>query len=287
MTKVKKYYKSIDNLVDGKVDKIYSTTNYDMFKTLDYNRGEDKGIDTARLAKFKAIVEAGKFFFSWINVVINQAGIIIDGHHRFTMLKFLGLPVNFIITPEPEFNSTVMVELLGAIARLNAIDSKWNGTAHFNAAVKCGVQLAIEIKKVKVELDEEFGIDGKQITGGRIFTLLTENKKGLQSKLVSVEQYDNDLLIEVLNSAKFKAEIRFVYEIMSEAKKWNVLYKKTAKITGFKVIAAAMPKIWDNEMNMKKFLAAVKKYRFQDVADSWEGGRYYVQRLQKEILGLK
>jgi hypothetical protein len=295
MKKVKMYFTECNDVSIAKCDTIYSTTNCGgkndtgMFKLLQYNRGEDNGIETKRLNDFKKIVKENKFFFTWINVVINESGVIVDGHHRFQLLKELGLPVNFIITAEKKFNPEYDpkgTKLLSAIATLNAVDSKWNGTHHFNAAVKCGVQLAVEIKMQKALFDNKMDIDRKQVTGGRIFNLIKKNVKGLQSTLVDVTDYEDATLIERLVSDDFKKELEFVYGIMSVAKRFNDANKNKKRITGYKIVAAAMPLVWNNELNMDKFLKAVEIYEFNNVADSWSGGKYYVNMIQKELLNL-
>lgn len=295
MKNAKMYFTECNDLSQAKSDTIYSTMNYGgkkdmgMFKLLDYNRGEDNGIESKRLQDFKKIVAENKFFFTWVNVVINEMGVVVDGHHRLQLLKELGMPVNFIITSEPKFNPTndpKGTKLLSAIATLNAVDSKWSGAHHFNAAVKCGVQLAVEIKKMKARFDNKSGVDAKQVTGGRIFNLIKKNVKGLQSTLVDVMDYEDATLIEILLSDDFKAELEFVYGIMSVAKRFNDANRNKKRITGYKIVAAAMPLVWKNKLNMDEFLKAVEIYEFDNVADSWSGGKYYVNMIQKELLNL-
>jgi len=283
------FYPECNDSKNAKAECIYSTKDYSMFTPLKHNRGEDKGIESKRLNDFKRVVAENKFFFTWVNVIINKAGVVIDGHHRLQLLKELGLPINFIVTHEKKFNpknDPNGVKLLSAIAALNAVNSMWTGTQHFNAAVNSDLQLAVQIKLMKARFDVEFNIDRKQITGGRIFNLLKKNVSGLQSTLVDVSDYEDTSLIERLLSDDFEQELRFIYGIMKTAKNFNQENKNRKRITGFKVVAAAMPLVWDKELNMVKFLKAVEIYEFDNVADSWSGGKYYVNMIRQELLNV-
>jgi len=289
MKNVKMFYPECNDSKNAKAECIYSTKDYSMFTPLKHNRGEDKGIESKRLNDFKRVVAENKFFFTWVNVIINKAGVVIDGHHRLQLLKELGLPINFIVTHEKKFNpknDPNGVKLLSAIAALNAVNSMWTGTQHFNAAVNSDLQLAVQIKLMKARFDVEFNIDRKQITGGRIFNLLKKNVSGLQSTLVDVSDYEDTSLIERLLSDDFEQELRFIYGIMKTAKNFNQENKNRKRITGFKVVAAAMPLVWDKELNMVKFLKAVEIYEFDNVADSWSGGKYYVNMIRQELLNV-
>jgi len=287
MKTVKNYYKSVSSLPEAKVGKIHSTTNYTMFHTLKYNRGADNGVDQLRLAKFRKLIEKNQFFFSWVNVVINLSGLIVDGHHRFAVLQELGLPINFIITPEPELNETNEIKLMGAISRLNAVDSKWNAKSHFDVALKSGLPLAIAIAELKAGLGNKYDIDNRVLREGRIFALITQDKKGLESRLVSVEDYANDNVLELMSKTTFITEFDFVCQIMEEIKAWNVIYKDSAKINEFFMIRAVMPLVWDNMLNMDMFLAEIKKVKFPNVANTKNGCKVYIQKIQKRLLGIK
>ena len=206
--------------------------------------------------------ENNLFFFSWINVVVNLSGLILDGHHRFAILKHFGLPINFVLAPEPELNVSDKIQLMGAISRLNAVDSKWNAKAHFDVALKSGLPLAIAIAELKAGLSNKYDIDNRVLREGRNYALITQDRKGLESRLVTVEEYAKDNVRELMSNDTFKKEFDFVCKIMEEIKAWNVIYKDTAKINEFFMIRAAMPLVWDNNLNMDMFLAEIKKVKF-------------------------
>jgi len=287
MKKVKNYYKSVSDIKEAKVGKIHSTTNYSMFNTLKFNRGQDNGIDHLRIAKFEKMIEKNEFFFSWINVVVNLSGIILDGHHRFMVLKALRMPINFVIAPEPELNVDDEIKLLAAISRLNAVDSKWNAKAHFDTALKSGLPVAIAIAELKAGLGAKYAIDKRPLREARIFALITANEKTLEGKLVTVEDYDNENVLELMSSDKFRKEFDFVCKVMEEVKKWNDEFKDTAKVNEGFMIRAIMPFVWDNMLNMDKFLAEIKKVKFANVANTKNGCKVYVQKIQKRILNIK
>ena len=72
------------------VNYVYSTNDYEMFKTLDGNRTVNK-LQVSRLK------ESFKKAYLLSPILINQQNQIIDGQHRFEAAKALGLPVNYII----------------------------------------------------------------------------------------------------------------------------------------------------------------------------------------------
>ena len=257
-----------------------------MFKTLKYNRGEDNGIDPVRLAKFKKLYESGEYFMHVIHVYVNMFGVIIDGHHKLALHKLFNIPVNFTILTQPEFNVGTDIQIMGAIARFNAITSKWDGKAHYNTALKLGLPLAIKIQELKAEYDTKYNLDGRILTPTRIYALLSCDKKRLESSLVSVEDYVNDGLLVNVHTEKFRTEMNFVCTVLKELQEWNVIYEETAKIVPFNMIRAAMPSVWDSELNMEKFMEEVQAVKFKNVANTVKGCIAYTKRIQTKLLKL-
>lgn len=284
---------NVKTFADAKQDVVNSTTNFGMFKTLKYNRGEDDGIDTTRLNKFKKLFENDEYFKHIIHVFVNLMGYVIDGHHKLALHKWLAeqgiiVPINFVILTEPEFNEKDEVKLMGAIARYNAITSKWDSKAHFNTALKMGLPLAIEIENIQARCRTEYGVDGRFLSANRIYSLLSHDKKRLESNLVSVEDYVNEDLVEVAKTEEFEKELKFVCSVLKELQEWNRVYELTAKIEPFNMIRAAMPKVWGNMLNMEMFLEEIQgmefNKRFRNVSNTVKACREYTKKLQKKML---
>lgn len=70
------------------------TTDYDQFNLMTANR------DTVRshIEGIKKSIEKNGNFTQFSPILVNEEMEIIDGQHRFTALKELGLPVHFVVT---------------------------------------------------------------------------------------------------------------------------------------------------------------------------------------------
>jgi hypothetical protein len=189
---------------------------------------------------------------------------------------------------QAEYNEGTLLQKIGAIARRNAVTSKWDSKAHFNVALKLRLPLAIAIQNLKAEYMRKYSTDGRMITPSRIFAILTSDSKWLNSDLVTVEDYGKEELIPVMSTEKFKKEFEFVCKVINYLTEWNCVYEETAKITQFNMIRATMPMIWDNMLNMDKFLAEIEskelKERFKGVANTVKGCVMYTKRFQKKML---
>ncbi len=271
--------------VNGK----FSTLNFDMFKTLQYNRGEDSGIDNNRLSRFKKLWDNEEYFKDELHVFINMYMEVIDGHHKLKLHKWLQsvgieLPINFTMLTQREYNEGTVIQKMGAIARRNSLTSKWDSKAHFNVAIKLNVRLAIEIQNLKADYMVRFKTDGRMITPSRIYALLTHDNKRLNSDLVTVEDYDKEELIDVMSTDRFIKEFEFVCNVLNELASWNKDYEETAKMTSFHMIRAIMPMVWDNMLNMDRFLEEIKRKRFANVSNTVKGCIVYAKKIQKKML---
>lgn len=74
----------------NEVNKVFETTNYDMFSRIKGNRL----IDESNLRKIKYSIKEKNLD---IPIIINEKGQIIDGQHRLEVWKDLRLPVKFIV----------------------------------------------------------------------------------------------------------------------------------------------------------------------------------------------
>jgi hypothetical protein len=107
---------------------IFSSTDYDLFKTFDFNRD----IDKAHVNKLKESMTKRGFISTLIVVLTdifdddgNKYYYLLDGQHRFTAAKELGLPIEFRVV---EVDSEM--ELAEFIADVNNSSKGW-GTNQF------------------------------------------------------------------------------------------------------------------------------------------------------------
>lgn len=74
------------------VNQVYSTTDYSMFDELQGNR-------TINALHVRRLRESFKSAYLLSPIIVNENYQIIDGQHRFSAAKELGLPVNYIVCP--------------------------------------------------------------------------------------------------------------------------------------------------------------------------------------------
>ena len=253
----------INSLAEAtKVGKIYTTTNFKICKRVRFNRGEKNGIEPARLAYFKKLYESGKYFNQVSYVLINLIGEIIDGTHRHAMHEALGIPVNIMVTDQEEFNSEDEAVKLLAIATYNAKDSKWQPSAHFNAAYLFESPLALRIYDIKSEYENTYKFKKNLLTPSRIYAVLTHDRIGLAGKGQDVSAYCNSSLVPEINSDRFNKEFSFICAIMNLVIDRNK--ELNSDINPFFVIRVILPMIWDNELNMEKFYSRLVKYQYNN-----------------------
>ena len=71
-------------------DQVYTTTDYFMFKPIDGNRHKN-------LLHLKRLKDSIVNNYLFTVIIVNDNYQIIDGQHRFEIIKELGLPLNYII----------------------------------------------------------------------------------------------------------------------------------------------------------------------------------------------
>lgn len=88
---------------------VMSTYNYDMFNMVQGNRNLNK-------CNFSKLVNSMKEEYLEIPIIVNEKYEIIDGQHRFSAAKYLGLPIFFIV---------VRGYGLSQVKRANIVSSNW------------------------------------------------------------------------------------------------------------------------------------------------------------------
>ena len=116
------------------------TTNYDQFKTLPHNREINKrqvtnienSIRTLDLTMFSPIMVKNNY--------------IIDGQHRFTACRNLGLPIYFI-----ELDTLKEKDVVTAIALLNNNSKNWSAEDFLHLYCQLGVESYMKVKDFMAE----------------------------------------------------------------------------------------------------------------------------------------
>lgn len=111
--------------------KIYSTTDYSLFKILEGNRG----IKPSRVAKIKSSINKVGYIQS--PIVINSKFEIIDGQGRFTALKELNLPIEYVVAPNAGIKECISMNI-------NA--EKWTMQDYINSFASRGYQSYIRLR---------------------------------------------------------------------------------------------------------------------------------------------
>lgn len=152
----------------------YETRDYSKFERLKFNRK----VDSKKVNKLKKIVAAGGAEFKNYPILVNKAGQIIDGQHRFAVCEQLGLPIYFIV-------SDTQVDI-SRLARNNTVQDKWNAETFLNAYAdqriesyvlcrrfrnthiigdkKLSVRIAMELLSTDRESCKQFGEGGFKVT---------------------------------------------------------------------------------------------------------------------------
>lgn len=254
---------SLDNL---EVGRIYTTTNYKIIKHLAYNRGNTKGFLPERVAILQAKHNAGKFFLGVLHVLVNLKGKAIDGNNRLEFLENNKLPVNFMITAQPEFNLDDDSEILNNVSDYNSINPIWNGKDSYESALAFNEAAAVAIDKLKTWIENTYGIDGSIFTPSRLIVLATKDKSGLGSKIQTRRVYCNKEIAAILESDEFKNLLLFIIQVI------QFVQSNNNSITEWFVIRCMMPAIWKHDLSLKVLLSNTKKRGFKKMDNTKMAG---------------
>ena len=101
---------------DKKITSVYETQEYDRFKIIDGNRELD------HVEKVKKSIE--KVGYLYCPILCNENWEIVEGQHRFTACKELGLPIMYVM--QEGLNIT-------QVQALNTCAKQWNTKNHIHA----------------------------------------------------------------------------------------------------------------------------------------------------------
>ena len=105
---------------DKIVNQIYQTTNYDQFVLPNYSRPVSK----SRIKSLIKSIEEFDFTIPAIEVkpIKSNKLLIVDGQARFVALKQLKMPIQYLITNDSNYNSTVYLAQHNAVRSWTTID---------------------------------------------------------------------------------------------------------------------------------------------------------------------
>jgi len=192
---------TILKMINGQaIGQIYKTNDYAIFKLLVGNRELFK-------PSYRKIIESMKEEQLVIPILVNENFEIIDGQHRFTACKELGLPVYFYI---------VSGYKLDEVKRANTASSNWSNSDYLDMYIKNDVEIYKKIDLICKERDITLHIFIKIIaTLEKVNTIILTNEF-IEGKFKE-EYFEN--LIKVLDSLEL---FNFINK-----------YKQTSFIVGY------------------------------------------------------
>jgi hypothetical protein len=104
--------------------KVYTTINYDQFKTIPGNRGINP-------AHVKSLVESitQKNLMQFAPIIVNENHEVIDGQHRLEAARQTGIPIEYVIAHDTD---------LLDVQLLNANSKRWSTTDYLESYINLG-----------------------------------------------------------------------------------------------------------------------------------------------------
>lgn len=118
-----------------------STTNYDMFSFLDANRE----VIATHVARLRESIEESGNFTEVVPILVNERYQIIDGQHRFTALKELGLPVHYSVVEGTNAHTA---------RTMNMFQRNWVPQDYLDSYAKEGKRAYVKLQQLHEEYPE-------------------------------------------------------------------------------------------------------------------------------------
>ncbi|MFW6246708.1 MAG: hypothetical protein ACOC22_00835 [bacterium] len=271
----------VNGLSNLEVGRIYQTIMYSILLPLAYNRGIGTGIVNRKLVAIKQMIEAGLFYMHVVHVEINLRGQIIDGHHRYMALMQMGLPINFIINMQPQFNCEDPSEILNNVSEYNKINSSWSDTDAYKSALGFNEPAAMAIFNIKKHIEQK-GVDSAIFTPARLIAVATKNSKGLAGSKQKRIVYCNKEYADIINSPAFYSEINEIIDLL------KYLGEKKAPAAHWYYVRAIKPIDWSGERSFENTFNLLQKDAFksipQDAKNAGDIKTYIEELIGKESL---
>jgi len=149
---------TLDDVINqsSEYSKIYETTNYDLFGMIKANRDLVK----ANLNRIRESIKTKHLKPSCLLVGFDpnpkEGGPlkIIDGQHRYNVLKELGLPITYTIWED--FDMNILEKSLGDVELLNTASEVWDITAFMMSKAELGVKSYVNYRRLKMSHGNKF-----------------------------------------------------------------------------------------------------------------------------------
>lgn len=210
--------------------KVFSTSNYKVFSTMDGNRALNKN----KIQRIINEIKSGNDILDEVPVLVKEVNShleVLDGQHRVEICKALKRPVHYIVHKEKM--------TLHNVARVNTNTEKWNDQNFINAYVKIGNTNYKQLQSFQKTYGIATGICLGLLTAG-----LMTNDGGAYSEKVRLEFEQGLFEVKKLKEATQIAEI---CKNFSAYKHWN---KRGFIISICRIIKSEM---CDMDVLLKKF----------------------------------
>ena len=144
---------------DKKITTVYETLDYSRFKIIEGNRGLD------HVAKVKKSIE--KVGYLYCPILVNEKWEIVEGQHRFTACKELGLPIMYVMQTGLSIKQ---------VQALNTCAKTWNTKNHIHA-YSTGALETPDYKYIEILVKKYDGMQAMTIVAAT-------SKYGLRAKKV-------------------------------------------------------------------------------------------------------
>lgn len=193
-------------------NQVHTTKDYSIFKSIDGNRNKN----LMHINRLKKSMEESYLFTI---ITINEKYEIIDGQHRFDVIKELGLPLNYIICEGYG---------LKEVHILNANSKTWNTDDYLEAYCNLGYTDYILYRNFK----QRYGFGSREnisiLAGGQIYAKIDHMKEFFKGNFKILNYNESCIIAEKIetiskyyNGYKRRA---FVYAMISLLKNNNFVF---------------------------------------------------------------
>jgi hypothetical protein len=190
----------IATLASVKLHCNYVVTDYSLLK---HSKGNRSGINNQRLNTFIVKMSDGFFHADMCLIQVDRNGNIVEGHHRFEIMKLYGIPVKITIV-EPKS--------VAEISDYNSgMNPHWDVVEGTDSASTVGGVTATYIKELRSDLMEKNFLSPKKFMPNELFGVLTKNTKCFSGKKYAPTVRDwlsADEMFGELNTPEFRKNIK-------------------------------------------------------------------------------
>ena len=184
---------------------VHTTKDYSLFKSIEGNRNKN-------LLHINRLKKSMSETYLFTTITVNEFYEIIDGNHRFDVIKELGLPLNYIICKGYGLNEVHI---------LNQNSKTWNSDDYLNGYCNLGYKDYLQFAQFKAKYKLGFNETMALLTGSlnRYNEMFYKGEFKVKSMLYAVDLIEKILLIEPYYKGIRRRS--FIYTMMSLTKNKN------------------------------------------------------------------